>query len=179
MKSELEENISNAQNLYHGIVEAGYTYGCLEVALTAMGADLTINKVNREGRTPTPLIEVLKRAGLKINWLVSPGAELQAQDMTALLSGTLPLDEDYPQGDLAGYLWIETYTDQPGHSLVIFPEKNNLYPVMDAMVGGLIHASAENLAHMANHVSSQGGSFEIAQIRKSISETPLWTDYLR
>ena len=165
--SEREEHISAAQDLYQQAIDAGFKYGCFEVALTALGAKFDLRDVNRDGRVPTLVVDKIEKSGLKVNWLVNTDAEIDVSDIKSLFGGGLLFEESYPGDELAGYLWFETSPGQPGHVLVIFPEESQLYPVVDTEVGGYINLTAENLAYMANHALAQGGSFQIAQIKKN------------
>lgn len=169
---EREEHVAAAQDLYQQVVEAGFKYGCLEIALTALGAKFGLKDVNRESRVPTLVVDKIEKSGLKINWLVNTDTEIDAKDIKSLFSGDLSFEESYPDGELTGYLWFETSPDQPGHVLVIFPEESQLYPVVDTEVGGFMLLDAENLAFMANSAIAYGGSFQIAQIKKIQPSAP-------
>lgn len=157
--------ISEAQELHRQITAAGFDYGCLEVSLTALGAKFTLEMVDRTDRKALSLNEVMDKSGLKVNWLVAAEERLGTEDIEDLLLGKVVLEESYPQGEVLGYLWVETIPYQKGHSVAIFPV-DGAYMVMDIEVGGLIQLTAENLAHMGNRVLALGGRFEIAQIKR-------------
>lgn len=167
LSKEEETHLAAAQNLYNQCVAAGFTYGCLEISLVTLGAPLTIDQVNRAKRHTSLLPDAIERNGLKLNWLVSTDQTVTPEAISALLEGEIDIRENYPDGNVVGYLWAESIPNQANHIMAILREQPNRYTVMDALVGSPLHLTADQLAYEANFVLNQGGSFEIVQIKKA------------
>jgi hypothetical protein len=165
---EREQNIAAAHSLHEQAVEAGLTYGCLETSLVALGAHLTIEDVDRKIRETSSLTDAINKTGLHVNWVVSTNQELSDTDIHDLFSGSIGFEEAYPEGELAGYLWIEHGANQTRHAIAILPDQPDLYFVMDTEISSTLHKNSQELSYLANHILSHGGSFEIAQIVKQV-----------
>jgi hypothetical protein len=156
-----------AEALCSELMRAGLNYGCLEVALTALGAtNFTLAGVERiDGEQPRRA-DVIDESGLKINWIVSPESDVNAQDLEYLFGGEAGFDEEHPDGEVAGYILSERHPERiNGHSIATLPTSMGTYLVMDSLIGMSVELTAEGLAQATNYIVSNGGSFEIFQLK--------------
>lgn len=160
-----EQNIRAAESLRLEALAQDLSYGCLEISLAALGAQIAFQDLERRGRKPSQVFERIERTGLRINWQVGTTDKLSGDDISYVLGGSFNPDQRVPDGTLMGYLWMEQFPNGEGHTLAIFPNESEPYLVIDTIVGGYILLSSADIAHLANHVVSQGGSFLIAQIK--------------
>ncbi len=160
-------NIQAAVELYYRLVVSGFNYGCFEVSLVALGANICFEEVDRAHKPPVPRIEAIQRHGLFINWIVEPSEILSSDDINQLFSGTIPFEEDYPNREVTGYLWVERYGGGAReHALAVFPDSQGKYLAIDTGSGGRQHTDAETLAMIANNLILSQGQLKIAQIVK-------------
>lgn len=168
---EFSSNINAAEALCFQLMEAGFTYGCLEVALTALGASFTLEEVERIDEEHPKRSAVIDQSGFNINWIVSARTDISAQDIDAVFGGKIDFDEECPDGEVAGYILSETYPQKEhGHSIAIIPDPMGTYSVMDSAVGSRQKLTAENLAQVTHYIVSNGGSFEILQLKRKTDD---------
>lgn len=161
-----KENFGAAMSLYHEAQKEGLSYGCFEVCLVALGAQLTIENVRRENREKTPFIEAIEKHGFKINWAIEFCEELSEKDIDSLFKEDTGIEGQFPDGDLAGYLWMEQYPGRKGHMNVLFPGENGEYLLLDTTANRPLVLKSSNLAKMTKYITVRGGSFDILEIRK-------------
>lgn len=163
---EREGNFQAAAQLHLSLLEHNFAYGCLEVALTALGARFTLADVDRCGQEATPTIEIIENAGFRINWQVRPEAEISATDLEPLLTGKIQLDENFPEGLTCGFLLSTHFSDGSGHAIAIVAKENAKYDVFDTAGIGRIELEAANIAHLINFTQRQGGECWLCQLTR-------------
>lgn len=162
----VRENLSRSRELHHQLAAAGYTNGCVEVSLTALGAMINPSSVSPE-RQLRDLQECVNEAGFQVNWMVSADHEIAGEDISALFGGVIPLEEQAGEGEVLGYLWSEHYPDAPAHVMAILQEDTDSYVLVDSDNPlGQMHVHAREIAHLSNYVTTHGGQFGIYQIKQ-------------
>jgi hypothetical protein len=166
---ELETRLQSAQNLYEELLNLGFKYGCLEVSLNALGANLMVSDVDRKEKTANLRGQLLHNNGLVVNWLISTDQKVTSEEISAILEGKMHFSPEYPDGEVLGYLWTIQIPNQRSHTIAVINLSPNSYIIFDTKMIGRMSVTSENLAHMANDVLSRGGKFEIAQIKQSMN----------
>ncbi len=159
------KNLSKAQNLLSEVREAGLSYGCLEVSLVALGAELSLKNIDRSQKEASLITEVLNKSGFEINWIINSQAAVTSDEIFALLTDQVILDEDFPHLETAGFLILDHYPDRNGHALAILPHETSPFLVMDTSCFGTMDLEAYNIAHVLNYTLSHGGSYEILELK--------------
>jgi len=166
-----------AQALYNEIIDKRLDYGCLEVSLRFLGAELNFSDVDRQSRATRSLTEAIERRGFVVNWMMTVNqdnffGDFSSSDVMEMLSGMFNPEENYPDSVIAGYLLIIYLPDEPNHVVSILPPED-LKPekinVMDTLAGGHLHIGGDDIAFLLNFVMSNGGEFELVQLKRSDS----------
>jgi hypothetical protein len=172
--AEQIDHHNTAQELYKDSLNAGFSYGCFEISLRFLGAtDITLADINREGREPAPLLHAIEKHGMRVNWMVTTNVDVDSEDIEALLGETISFEEECPEGEVAGYLWVGHVPDKVLHAMAVVPDGSENYQVMDTESGGKHTLSSENLASAIHDAISQGGSYDIAQIKRGVQRKNL------
>jgi hypothetical protein len=164
---EVEARLHSAQNLYLELLSLGFNYGCLEVSLIALGANLALSDVDRTEKDANKRSQLLEKNNLVVNWLISTDKVVTSKEISAIIEGEIQFAEDHPNGEVMGYLLTISVPDQVSHAIAVVCLAPNSYIVVDTKMIGRMPVTAENLAYMLNQVLNEGGKFEIAQIKNN------------
>ncbi len=181
MAQSTVENLNEAHHLYRQALQAQLAYGCLEVALQALGGSgHIIDLLEKPNKKPEHLFDVIERQGFAINWIATVDNTITPEQFEYLLEDKYVTYQGYPHGKLAGYLCLEEYPQdptKPGHAIAILPrhhlsrndrkilKKTRSYVVVDTGTGGIRQVTTEQLVKYAEYVAKNNGDWGIAQIK--------------
>lgn len=178
MPSETPHNLRSANFLRRELAKEGLKYGCVEVSLQALGADIHLTELLNGNPTEwASLLSYIQRKGFEPNWIINVPTGVTGTDFERLFEVGLLPDHPNPIGKMAGYLGLESYPgDRENHVIAILPrdllprdvrrdlKRLHSYVVVDANAGGSLIAPADGLAKYANQVHTDGGIFAVTQL---------------
>lgn len=162
VNEQLQAHFSAANTLLIRAEKSGYDYGCVEMALVALGAPFTLADLSREEQPAVPTAERLHQADLQINWHISTGEPVGINDLNYIMHAVSP--DQCQEGDLAGFIWVMRHPESRGHVIAIAPDSPDTFLAFDPKAGGTFPTTLEGLVQSANHAIASGCTLEILEL---------------
>lgn len=161
-----EIRLTKAQSLYHQCQAAGFDYGCLYISLAALGGQVPFAHIPRTSETNTlPIKAAIARAGLFVNWIVTPGPAVTKEGIQYLFSPDADFDGEYQTKVSMGHLILEENPWEKGHVIAVLGHENAGYKLLDAQEGpDPFYVQAENILARIQYGARRGCLMSIAQI---------------